>query len=568
MTCIHAFITKGRRSPIGLNLLTATCGIGLLLSGCDVGNTQLIEPPSAVDDHYAMFSTDESLNVTAANGVLANDNDGKTTGLTAELVTPPQHQQGEFQLQPDGAFRYLPDDSGASHDSFTYRAKNADGESTITQVTITITPNQRPTGQADAYLIGLPLEPLETTAENGLLANDNDADGDPLSARLVDPPKHNVGTFTLAEDGSFRYEFDGGSETTDQFTYVVSDGKSISAPITVTLTVNTPPVVSNDCHFEPQPADISGTLNASDNEAQTVTFREVPLDPPATEPHGTLDIDAKTGAFTYHPPATKEQGYQDIFQYQADDGAGGIATGTLTFIVGTRRIMPLGDSITWGVDSVTPDSETGDLIIGPEAEYAIGYRKKLYQLLSDAGYAFDFVGGEHNGSAAGLPDTDHQGISGITSQEVANNIGYWLNDTPPDVILLHIGTNDHDTDVSAVNDILTTIDQWSKDHHTNIQVLLARIIDARPFGQNAIIQGFNHNLENLVATHWPKVLPVDQFSALTYPDDMSQNDVTGLHPAQSGYDKMAQRWFETLQKHHVIHRCPPAPSSAPPTNNP
>ena len=69
----------------------------------------------------------------------------------------------------------------------------------------------------------------------GVLGNDSDPDGDPLTAQLVTPPAS--GTLSLNPSGSFTYtpgEDVVGSVT---FTYQASDGTATSNPATVTITV-------------------------------------------------------------------------------------------------------------------------------------------------------------------------------------------------------------------------------------------------------------------------------------------------------------------------------------------
>src|SRR5947209_14639864 len=88
------------------------------------------------------------------------------------------------------------------------------------------------------------------------------------------------------------------------------------------------------------------------------------------------------------------------------------------------RVMPLGDSITWGVGSSTGSSYRADL-----------WRR----LVTQAGYHIDFVGSQQSGS---LPDTDNEGHSGWRIDQIAGGIDGWLATYQPDVVLLHIGTND------------------------------------------------------------------------------------------------------------------------------
>ena len=104
-----------------------------------------------------------------------------------------------------------------------------------------------------------------STDAPGVLANDIDADGDPISAVLVTDVAH--GTLSLAADGSFVYIPDAGFSGIDQFQYAVSDGQSLSTPITVTLNVApvAPPPVGGGTG-EPDSVD-----NADDADSDSTT---------------------------------------------------------------------------------------------------------------------------------------------------------------------------------------------------------------------------------------------------------------------------------------------------------
>ncbi len=83
--------------------------------------------------------------------------------------------------------------------------------------------------------------------DNGVLANDTDADGDVLIASILTPPRF-AATFHLNENGTFIYEHDGSENLSDSFTYQVSDGVggTSDAVATITITeVNDAPTISN-----------------------------------------------------------------------------------------------------------------------------------------------------------------------------------------------------------------------------------------------------------------------------------------------------------------------------------
>ncbi len=78
----------------------------------------------------------------------------------------------------------------------------------------------------------------------GVLTNDSDADGNPITAIKVTDPAN--GTVTLNANGSFTYIHDNGASASDTFSYKVNDGTSDGNTVTVNITVvNNPPVVSN-----------------------------------------------------------------------------------------------------------------------------------------------------------------------------------------------------------------------------------------------------------------------------------------------------------------------------------
>lgn len=93
--------------------------------------------------------------------------------------------------------------------------------------------NDPPAATGDNYAVDS-LGTLAVVAP-GLLANDIDPDGDPLSAVLVSGPSH--GQLTLAADGSMQYTPDEGYVGDDSFTYRVTDSLEQSGVATVSIEV-------------------------------------------------------------------------------------------------------------------------------------------------------------------------------------------------------------------------------------------------------------------------------------------------------------------------------------------
>ena len=107
--------------------------------------------------------------------------------------------------------------------------------SNVATVSITVNPvNDAPVAANDAY------STIEDTAlavaAPGVLGNDSDADGDPLSAVLVSGPAH--GTLMLNANGSFSYTPAAGFSGLDAFSYRASDGSTFSQTRVVSLNVS------------------------------------------------------------------------------------------------------------------------------------------------------------------------------------------------------------------------------------------------------------------------------------------------------------------------------------------
>ena len=95
---------------------------------------------------------------------------------------------------------------------------------------------EAPVAENDDYA-GDEDEVLLITSAEGVLDNDTDAEGDPLTAEVVTGPTS--GTLALQADGSFRYTPNANFNGSDSFTYVANDGESDSNVATVIVTVAT-----------------------------------------------------------------------------------------------------------------------------------------------------------------------------------------------------------------------------------------------------------------------------------------------------------------------------------------
>ncbi|MEO5715656.1 MAG: Ig-like domain-containing protein, partial [Luteolibacter sp.] len=200
------------------------------------------------------------------------------------------------------------------------------------------------------------------------------------------------------------------------------------------------------------------------------------------------------------------------------------------------RILPLGDSITLGCCS-------GAFTEG-------GYRTRLHSLLTGEGFNVDFVGTQKDDNNPALPDVDHEGHGGFHIADIRSGLPVWLKeDKDPDVILLHIGTNDFSTNstVSATQNAL--------------KGLLADLATARPYAKiivsslivrtdnpaiEALQQAYNQSLPGIVSEQVSlgrEVYFLDMHSVLD-PDDLNE----GVHPKIAGYEKMADAWLPAISE--------------------
>ena len=173
----------------------------------------------------------------------ATGNDVQRSGVsvTVAIATGPGRLTGTTSRTTDdngqAAFTDLAITDGTGGHTLIFAAS---GFTSVVSSSITVTPppNQPPTASADQYEVasGTAL----TVGAPGVLGNDNDPDGDTLTASAVDQPAN--GTLALSSDGSFTYTPNTGFSGQDTFTYTAGDGTDTSAPATVTITVD-PPVV-------------------------------------------------------------------------------------------------------------------------------------------------------------------------------------------------------------------------------------------------------------------------------------------------------------------------------------
>ena len=325
------------------------------------------DAPVATSDSYSV-NEDTPLNVTAP-GVLGNDTDADGNPLTAVLVSGPLPSQGTLTLNANGSFGFTPTLNFNGPVTFTYKANDGIADSNTATVTITVNAiNDAPVATADSYSVNEDT-PLNVTAP-GVLGNDTDADGNPLTALLVSGPLPSQGSLTLNANGSFGFTPTLNFNGPVTFSYKANDGIADSNVATVTVTVNAtndPPVATSDSYSvnEDTPLNLTapGVLgNDTDADGNPLTAMLVSGPLPS---QGSLTLNAN-GSFGFTPtlnfngPAT--------FTYKANDGIADSNVATVTITVNAVNDPPVATSDNYSVNEDTPLNVTAPGVLGNDTD--------------------------------------------------------------------------------------------------------------------------------------------------------------------------------------------------------
>ncbi len=216
------------------------------------------------------------------------------------------------------------------------------------------------------------------------------------------------------------------------------------------------------------------------------------------------------------------------------------------------RIMPLGDSITKGSGTCSePDTYLN----------CTGYRDYLWHLLNNNGYVVDFVGSQGTQFQYQYQhDNDHEGHGGWTPSGIDQNVSGWLNTYDPDIVLLHIGTN-NTSEAAEVEDILDKIDAYESSNKP-VTVILALIINRMNYHSGTT--NFNNTIEAMALDRISAgddiiIVDMENDAGIDYSLDMTDDK----HPNASGYEKMADLWYSALTGVLNTGDYPPTINSSP-----
>ena len=338
--------TPVTRPPCGTATPTLTIADSSVLEGSSGTTTMLFNVTlanpngSTVTVQYATANGTATAgsDYTATSGSLSFS--GSTTSRTISVSVT-----GDLTAEPDETF--FVDLSNPSNATL--------GDSRAQGTIRTDDGNRVPTARSDDYATNEDV--VLNVSAPGVLGNDSDPDGDPLTASIQSTTS--FGTLNLSANGSFTYTPSANFSGSDEFTYVASDGRGGTATAAVTLSinpVNDAPVASGETYTTPVGTPLvvaaPGLLgNDADVDGDELTIQLI-----SWPQFGSLVLGAN-GSFTYTPVAAFDG--VDSFTYRVRDAATSSNTVTTSIGVGgpvSTTFNPLADTY---VSSFKPSNNYG-----------------------------------------------------------------------------------------------------------------------------------------------------------------------------------------------------------------
>ena len=209
----------------------------------------------------------------------------------------------------------------------------------------------------------------------------------------------------------------------------------------------------------------------------------------------------------------------------------------------TLRILPLGDSITDGVGSLTGAYR------GP-----LGDRLQQHSIV-------DYVGSRQSGYSL---DNDHEDRPNAKISDIGSEARNLVARYQPNLVLLHIGTNDMNENVNVAGAparLGALIDEIFRDRN-DVVLLVSRLVPSANQATHDRIQAFNDAIPNVLAhpTRANKRAWMVDMKSVTKADLAD-----ALHPNDTGYRKMADVFYEGIQSVVGAGWVAPPPSGGPVT---
>jgi lysophospholipase L1-like esterase len=196
------------------------------------------------------------------------------------------------------------------------------------------------------------------------------------------------------------------------------------------------------------------------------------------------------------------------------------------------KILPLGDSITWGI------------------QYDGAYRVELFTKALADQHEITFTGSLSNGPSMVAGQSfpkNNEGHSGWTIDQISGLVPSPALTTIPHIVLLMIGTNDvyaASGQATMPNRLGTLLDKIITAAPQALLVV-AKITPLANAGWNATIKTYNDAIPGLVETRaaaGKHIMLADMNTGFT-PAMLSSDSI---HPNKSGYDFMGDAWYAKI----------------------
>lgn len=342
-----------------------------------------------------------------------NDPDGDM--LVYSLATGPEH--GSVVVNPDGTYVYTPAANYHGTDTFTLKADDGHGGTSMNKVTITLAPvNDAPKSLFEEFF-----SPEDAVFNGRIKASD--PEGDTLTFALDRAPRY--GTVTVHADGTYTYVPDADVNGYDEFTVTVSDGNGGVTTAGARIffePVNDAPTVEDQAVTTLEDTPVNGQVIAQDIDGDALDY--IRGSDPA---HGRL-IMRLDGTYTYIPDDHFHG--TDTFTVIARDNKGGTATSTVTVTVESVNDAPWILPQTLATEADTPLTEAvvaidfdGDAMSYQLAPVPAGTTAGHVDMRADGTYTYT--------PAAGFAGTDRFLVRVTDSQGLVSDEWLTVEVAPP-----------------------------------------------------------------------------------------------------------------------------------------
>ena len=461
--------------------------------------------------------------------VLNNDSDADGDSLTVSKVDGTSSAGGTVVINSNNSLTYTPKATFSGTDRFSYSISDGKGGTDTAVVEVLVNKPSSPVESDGAAKIRLEAESLTLrsyTSESlgfasggagAKLASGSGSITTTLDSRFTSGLYKIVVSYFDENDGQSQMELRIGGKLVDSWTFD-SDPNVPSGYAEVKRTVSVSQQLAAGTTIE-----LKGTQNKGEYaRVDYIEFERVGATPPP-------------------PPANNNKGAGIISNLNTN-----VSLAPLFGAIDTPRILPLGDSLTAGEHR--------------ESSVPGAYRIQFWDRAVADGFALDFVGSENNKSGS-LTDGDHAGFPGRTIEQTTAWVRSGeLAKYPADAILLMIGSNDANNNVTGAQmsaQLSTLIDAiTSVAPNTYLFVSPIPPIDA-PRGsatKSKNVADYNSSIPDLVAQKAAQNKRVSYVAAgnsllvgdLNGDNSSSVHFIDGLHPSVAGYDKLGNAWYDKV----------------------